>query len=323
MPPVTPSASRLAQHLRHDLLAHVVRPRDAGDQNGHRHGQQQRGDLRHQSVADGEQRVGAPRVGERHAVLGGADDRAAEQIDEYDQDAGDGVAPHELAGAVHGAVEVGLLAHLLTADDGLRLGDDAGIQIGVDRHLPARHRVQGEARAHFRDPAGALGDHHEIDDHEHHEHDHAYRVIAAHDELAERGDDMARRVRAGMAVDQHDAGRGDVEPQAQQGRAQQHRRKGGEFQRPPHIDHGQQDHERQGDVESEEDIEQECRQRQHHHGENHHDQQRHAEPVAGELAEGCYRGARAHTSSNSLPTCGLGRATLAATVGFRVRTLKM
>src|SRR5258708_34239136 len=131
----------LTQHLRHDLLAHVMRPRYARDQDGDRHRQQQRRYLRHQSVADREQRIGAAGVGQRHAVLTRADDGAAEQIDEHDQDAGDGIAAYELARAVHGAVEVGFLAYLLPPDYGLGLAYDAGVQIGAHRHLPAAHGV--------------------------------------------------------------------------------------------------------------------------------------------------------------------------------------
>jgi len=300
-----------------------MRPRDARDQDGDRHGQQQRRNLRHQSVADREQRVGAACIGQRHAVLGSADDGAAEQVDEHDEDAGDGIAADELTGTVHGSVEVGFLANFLPPDDGLGLRDDAGVQIGVDRHLPAGHGVQGEARADFGDAARALGDHHEVDDHEHREHDHAHGVIAADHELAERGNDAPRGMRPGMAVDQHDARRGDVEAEAEQRGAEQHRRKGGELERPPHVDHGQQDHDRQRDVEREEDIQQERRQRQHHHGKDYHDQQRHSQAVAGEFAEGRCSGARVHASSNSLLTCGFGRATRAAMVGFNVRTLKI
>ena len=48
----------------------------------------------------------------------------------------------------------------------LVLRDDAGGQVGVDRHLLARHRVEREARGHFGDAARALGDDHEVDDDE-------------------------------------------------------------------------------------------------------------------------------------------------------------
>ena len=217
-------------------------------------------------------------------MLRGADDGSAEQIDEYDEYSGDGIAAHELAGAVHRTVEVRLLAHLLPAHDGLGLSDDARIQIGIDRHLPARHGIQGEPGADFRDAAGALGDDDEVDDHEHGEHHHADGVVAADDELAERRDDVARGMGAGMALDEHDARRGDVQAEAQQRRAEKNRRKGRKFQRAPHVDHGQQDDERQRDVEGEEHVQKERRQRQHHHGEHHHHQHRHAQAVAREFA---------------------------------------
>ncbi len=66
-------------------------------------------------------------------------------------------------GTVHGAVEVGLLRHLGTALAGAFLVDQAGVQVGVDGHLLAGHRIEHEARAHFGDTAGTLGDHHEVD----------------------------------------------------------------------------------------------------------------------------------------------------------------
>ena len=88
-----------------------------------------------------------PGLGDRQAVLERADHEAADDVDDEDQDAGDRVAAHELARAVHRAVEVGLLRDLVAPRDGLLLRDEAGVQVGVDRHLLAGHRVQREARA--------------------------------------------------------------------------------------------------------------------------------------------------------------------------------
>ena len=99
-----------------------------------------------------------------HARLDHADEQAADDIDQRDDDAGDGVAADELAGTVHGPEEVGLLGDFLAAALGFVLVDHAGVQIGVDGHLPARHAVQGEAGGHFADARGAFGDHHELDD---------------------------------------------------------------------------------------------------------------------------------------------------------------
>ena len=209
-------------------------------------------------------------------MLSRADDGAAEQIDEHDQDAGDRIAAYEFAGAVHGAIEVGFLAYFLAPDDGVRLRDDACVQVGIDRHLPSRHRIQGEACADLRDASRALGDHDKVDDDEHRKDHHAHRVIAADHEVSERGDDAAGGMRTGVPVHQDDACRGNVETEPQQGSAEQHRRKSRELECAAHIDHRQQDHQRQRNVEREEHIQEEGRQRQHHHGEHHHDEQRHA-----------------------------------------------
>ena len=65
---------------------------------------------------------------------------------------------------VHRAVEVGLGGDLGAAAAGLVLVDQAGVQVGVDRHLLAGHRVEGEAGADLGDAAGTVGDDDELDD---------------------------------------------------------------------------------------------------------------------------------------------------------------
>ena len=164
------------------------------------------------------------RVGEGQALLGDADDHAADDVDEDDQQAGDGVAAHELGGAVHGAEEAAFVLELLAAAARLVLVDQAGGQIGVDRHLLAGHGVEVEARRHFGDAAGALGDDDEVDDHQDGEDDDADDEIAAHDEIAEGLDDVAGGVGAFVAVRQDQARGGEVERQPQHGGDQQHGR---------------------------------------------------------------------------------------------------
>ena len=62
--------------------------------------------------------------------------------------------------------------------------DQAGREIGVDRHLLAGNGVEGEARADFGDTRRALGDDEEIDRDQDEEDDDADDEIAAHDETA-------------------------------------------------------------------------------------------------------------------------------------------
>ena len=116
-------------------------------------------------------------------LLQHADDDAAEQVDRDDDHAGDGVALDELRGAVHRAVEVGLARDLGAAVRACVLGDLAGVQVGVDRHLLARHRVEGEARGDLGDAAGAVRDHDELDHDEDQEDDEADDEVAADDEV--------------------------------------------------------------------------------------------------------------------------------------------
>ena len=106
------------------------------------------------------------------------------------------------------------------------LVDQAGGEIGVDRHLLAGHGVQGEARRDFGDTARALGDDDEIDDHQDGENDDADDEVAAHHEAGESLDDVAGGAGALVAMGQDQPGRGEVERQAQQGGDQQHGREG-------------------------------------------------------------------------------------------------
>ncbi len=267
---------QLADHLAADVLL-VGHARD--DHTG-RDRDDQRWNLRHQAVTDGQQRVGLGRVAGAHVVLHHADDQAADDVDQRDHDAGHGVALDVFRGAVHRAVEFGFLRHFGTALARFRLGDHAGVQVGVDRHLLARHRVQREARADFGDPARTLGDDGEVDDGENDEHDDTDRVVAADQEVAEGFDDLAGRGAAGVAFGQDDTGRGDVERQAQHGRHQQDRREGHEVERAHRVQRGQQHDHRQRDIEAEEQVEDEGRQRQDHHRQQQDDQDRRRQGIA-------------------------------------------
>ena len=212
---------RIAGELLHQRLVGGAADAGLGDQQAGRGGDDQRRDLRDQAVADGQQRVGVRGFGEAEALLGDADDDAADDVDEDDQQAGDGVAAHEFRGAVHGAEEAAFVLQRLAALLGGLLVDQAGRQIGVDRHLLARHGVEVEARRDFGDAARALGDDDEVHDHQDREDDNSDDEIAAHHEIAERLDDVAGGGGALMAVRQDQPRRGEVERQPQHGRDQQ------------------------------------------------------------------------------------------------------
>ena len=109
---------------------------------------------------------------------------------------GDRVALDELRGAVHRAVEVGLAGDLRAPCARLIVGDQAGVQVGVDRHLLAGHRVEREARADLGDASGAVGDDDELDHDQDQEDDEADDDVAADDELRRTPSRRCRRRRS-------------------------------------------------------------------------------------------------------------------------------
>src|SRR5580704_4741631 len=195
-------------------------------------------------------------------MLQDAYDHAADDIDQNYQQSGNGIAADEFRGAVHGAEEAGFAFQVLAPPPRFLLVDHAGGEIRVDRHLLAGHGVQVEARGDFGDTAGALGDDHEIHDYQDREHDDADDEIAAHDEAAERLDDMAGGGGALVAAGENEPGRGQIERQPQHGRDQQHRRESGEFQRRLDDQRRHQDQHRERDRDGEREVEQQRRQRQ-------------------------------------------------------------
>ncbi len=230
----------------------------------------QRGNLRHQAVADRQDGIGLHRIHDGYVVHRDADDQSADDVDQGDDDAGDGVALHELHGAVHRAVELTFARQAFTPRAGLLEIDDAGAQIGVDAHLLARHRVQGESGRDFGHALGALGDHDELDQGNDQKDDGADNEIAADDEHAEGSDDLAC-----IRFEQNEAGGGDVERQSVKSRDQQQGWKGRNLDGAGDIDRHHQDGDGHCDVDGQEDVEQEGREGNDHqadHDSDHGDQ---------------------------------------------------
>ena len=268
------------QHHRHgkqlarQLLADVLVGGHAADHDARRGGDHQRGNLRNQAVANGQQRVVGGGVADVHVVLEHAHGQAADDVDQQNGDTRHRIATHELAGTVHGAEEFGFLGDGRAALAGFVFADQAGVQVGVDGHLLARHRIEREARADLGDPARTLADHHEVDDHQDDEQHDADGVVAAHREVAEGFDDLASGVRAGVAFHQHHARGGDVQRLLHQRGDQQNAGERREIQWPQRVHADQQHDDRQRDVEGEQQVQDERRQRQHHHRQDQDDQHR-------------------------------------------------
>ena len=217
--------ARLREHLTEEALPQVARGTRARDDDTGRQRDEQRGNLADQPVADGQYREDARSL-VQVAELDVADYQPADDIDDGDDDARDGVAADEFAGAVHRAVEIGLANQVFTALAGLGLGYQPGVKVGVDAELLAGHSVQRKARRDFADARGALGYDDELNNDQNDEDDEPDHKAVAADERTEGVEHLAREERRLLrrGVAQYQARRGDVERQAIERRHQQHRR---------------------------------------------------------------------------------------------------
>ena len=212
------------------------------------------------------------RLARGHAALEHADRDSGEQVDRDDDDTRDRVALDELRGAVHRAVEICFPADLRSPGARLVVGDLPCVEIGVDRHLLAGHRVEGEARRNLGDAPGAARDHGELDDDQDQEDDETDDQVAADDELAERVHDLAR-----VSVEQDQPRHADIDREPEERRHQQERRERREVERAADIHRPDDDGESRGDVRHDEKVEQLRRQRHDHHRHDHDHGQRRTE----------------------------------------------
>ena len=115
-------------------------------------------------------------------------------VDRGDDQSGNGVSAHKLGGPVQCPEIIRLTLDFAAALLGCLIIDQAGVEVSVDGHLLAGHRIQGEAGGDFSDPPGSLCDHDKVDDHQNQEDDDPYNDVASHNELAERFDDRSSSV---------------------------------------------------------------------------------------------------------------------------------
>ena len=164
-----------------------------GDEQARGQRDDQRGNLRDETVPDRQLGVDVARRRQPQPMPGDADHDAAEDVDAQDDQARDRVAAHELGGAVHRSEECALFLEFAAAQLRRLVVDQAGRQIGVDGHLLAGNRVESETGADFGDTRGALGDDEKVDRHENQKDDDADDEVAAHHKAREAGDDVAGR----------------------------------------------------------------------------------------------------------------------------------
>ena len=265
--------ARLTEELLPDLRAHVfARVARARDEDARGNRDEKRGNLAHETVADRKHAVELQGVACGHPALRHPDDGAAHDVDERHDHAGDAVALDELHGAVHGAVHLALHLHVVAAALCLLHVDHARAQVGVDRHLLARHRVEGEAGADFGHAFRTLGDHEELHDREDQEDHGAHDEVAPRREFAEGEDDFT-----GVGLQEDQARRRDVEAYAKERREEEHGRKDRELERRLHVHRHHQHEKREREVRADQRVDERRRQRNDHERDHDHDEDDHGD----------------------------------------------
>ena len=201
----------LGLELPHHVHVQAAVGHGTGDNHARGGGAHQGGYLGHQSVADGEDTIGAHDLPNVAAAVDESDGDAAHQVDNRDDDGHSGVALDDFGGAVHSAVKIGLLLNLLPAHPCLLLVNKAGGQIGVNGHLLTGHGVQGKPSGHLGHAFSALGDDDKLHQHDDEEDDEAYHKIAARNQLAK-----VLNHHTGITGGENHSGTGHVHAQAEQ-----------------------------------------------------------------------------------------------------------
>ena len=190
------------KQLRADFMPHAaVRSRACHDDAGGG-GNDQGRHLTHQPVSNGQERIILSGIAKGHIILKYTDGKTTDDVDQRNNDTCHSIAAHELIGTVHGAIILRFLGNLRSPFAGF-VFIDAGIQIGIDAHLLARHGIQCKTRGYLGDSPGAFGDYHKIDHHKDEEHDHADNIIAANNKIPEGHDDLAGCLSALVAAQQN------------------------------------------------------------------------------------------------------------------------
>ena len=198
--------ARVSKQLANHLLTDIFIVCHAGHNHARCGGNDQCRDLRNQTVTDGQQGITLRRIAHRQAMLQYPHQQAANDVDNHDQNARDGVAAYKLTRTVHGAVEVSFLGHIRTTTFCLIFPDKTGVKVGVDRHLFTRHPIQHKARTDFCDTPRTFGDNHKVDDNEDDEHHDTDGKVTANKEVTKGFNHPTRCGRAGMAFKQNDTG---------------------------------------------------------------------------------------------------------------------
>ena len=136
---------------------------------------------------------------------------SADNVNDQNQNAGNGIAFYEFTGTIHRTIKIGFGSNIRTPLLRLIGINQPCIQIRINRHLLAGHCVQSKAGTYFRYPACTFGNDHEINDHQNDEHHQTNGVITTDQHFTECLNYFPGSITPFMTIQQHHTGGSHVE----------------------------------------------------------------------------------------------------------------
>ncbi|MNI08442.1 hypothetical protein D3C73_614800 [compost metagenome] len=123
---------------------------------------------------------------------GHTDNETANQIDQQNDNTCDGVTLDKFTGTVHRPEKVGFAFNLASTFAGLLFINHAGVQIGIDTHLFAGHRIQCKPGAYLGYTFRTFSNNNELHDDKDQEDNESNSDLSPGNPASERGYNLTR-----------------------------------------------------------------------------------------------------------------------------------
>ncbi|MNN33859.1 hypothetical protein D3C81_1476330 [compost metagenome] len=168
---------------------------------------------------------------------GHPDNETANQINEQDDNARDGIAFDEFTRPVHRTIEISFALDFAATFPRLLLVDESGIQVSVDTHLLTWHRIECETSRNLSDTLRALGNYDKLNYNQNQKHNKTDYWLSLRYPGTKGSDNVPR-----FGLSQNKLGSRYVKRQSEQCRNEQHCRENGKLQRLFGIHRDKQNH---------------------------------------------------------------------------------
>ena len=154
-------------------------------------------------------------------MLENADQKAGNDIDSCNENAGDGITLRKPRSSVHGSKKFCFFGQIASANPGLFLIDQTRTQVRVNRHLFSGQGIQCESGRDFRYADRAVVNDDVLNRNQHEKNNHADYVVSPDYKVSESLNDFSGCGGTRVAVHQDQTCRGDIQREPKQRKQEQ------------------------------------------------------------------------------------------------------